>query len=106
MTWSQQDLKRVEDEPIEKDWVVSQYLSKLTKEAEGRYESTLTIPWNKGQSLYRCFVENSNGNDTRVFKFIRYGKIQFAKSSNRAFAQHENESCHGFIVFLFRNLKS
>ena len=74
VTWSQQDLKRVEDKPIEELWTVSEYSSKLEKILEGGYKSTLIIPRNKNQSFYRCFAENGIGNDSRVVKFLRCGK--------------------------------
>ena len=79
--WSQQDSPKVsssEAEPDADKWTVSGYESRLVQRQRGVYESILTIPWNKEESsYYRCFAENKDGNDSRVLKFIRYGKNPF-----------------------------
>ena len=74
--WSRQDLIHPEDNLIEGQWtaVSDDHISTLFQTDKGRYESQLTIPYNQKQSFYRCFAENEHGNDSRVFRFIRYGK--------------------------------
>ena len=75
--WSQQDLptSSSEADPDKDKWTVSSYESKLDPTHRGGYDSILTIPWIKEESsFYRCFAGNNYGNDSRVFKFIRYGK--------------------------------
>jgi hypothetical protein len=77
VTWSQQDLPTSSSEanPDEDKWTVSNYKSKLIPTHRGEYNGILTIPWEKEESsFYRCFAGNNYGNDSRVFKFIRYGK--------------------------------
>ena len=80
VTWSRQVLKSQEDNPVEGLWtaVSDDHTSTLFPTEKGRYESKLTVPYNQRQSLYRCFAENVHGNDSKVFRFIRYGKKRYS----------------------------
>lgn len=89
VTWSRQVLKSPEDNPVEGVWtaVSDDHTSTLFRTDKGRYESKLTVPYNQKQSFYRCFAENVHGNDSRVFRFIRYGKKRLCSQLQYGFAR-------------------
>ena len=79
ITWYQQIVIN-SSEPVSNNWTLSLYKSSFKKgKNKGQYESILKIPWSEDEAsmLFRCVAQNIHGNDSRMFMFIRYGKIFF-----------------------------
>ncbi|XP_046851912.1 hemicentin-1-like [Xenia sp. Carnegie-2017] len=75
ITWYQQIVVN-SSEPVSNNWTLSLYKSSFKKgKNKGQYESVLKIPATAKQAsmLFRCFAQNIHGNDSRMFRFMRYG---------------------------------
>ncbi|XP_046851882.1 uncharacterized protein LOC124445218 [Xenia sp. Carnegie-2017] len=74
ITWDQQIVSN--NEPVSNNWISSQYKSSFKKgKHKLQYESVLKIPATAKQAsmLFRCFAQNIHGNDSRMFRFMRFG---------------------------------
>ncbi|XP_046854218.1 vascular endothelial growth factor receptor 2-like isoform X2 [Xenia sp. Carnegie-2017] len=93
ITWDQQIVNN-NNEPVSNNWTPSQYKSSFKKgKNKGQYESVLKIPATAKQAsmLFRCFAQNIHGNDSRMFRFLRFGDDPFNVFPSGDVILNENE---------------
>ncbi|XP_046851907.1 peroxidasin homolog [Xenia sp. Carnegie-2017] len=93
ITWDQQIVNN-NNEPVLNNWTPSQYKSSFKKgKNKGQYESVLKIPTTAKQAsmLFRCFAQNIHGNDSRMFRFLRFGDDPFNVFPSGDVILNENE---------------